>query len=211
MQKTKLKSNKRDQEGRAEKLRWQNNLVRYRVSWNGATMCHHKLPTTIVTSLPLSNSSSLRWLKCMQLAHTHPTMSHHVLHSPSNISYIYIHEMAIVIQDWCLHVTLYNRAHLSEHISSCTSRRSNRSDTYYHFLSDEIHLRLSLSLWLSIYLYIAPFLSLSRISRGSGSCGSITTGDSKLFCPNLPGWCPMSWGWAGSLSVPPSSLWRTQL
>jgi len=39
-------------------------------------ICHHKLPTTIVTSLTLRDISlSLQWLKCMQLAHACPIKS----------------------------------------------------------------------------------------------------------------------------------------
>lgn len=51
------------------------------------TMYHHKLLTTIVTSLTLDQqlliSHSLLWLKCMQFAHACPTMScPHLVNSP---------------------------------------------------------------------------------------------------------------------------------
>jgi len=69
----------------------------------------------------------------------------------------------------------YNMAHLSEHISSCRSRRSNRSN---HFLSDEINLRLPLSLCPSISLYIAPFLSIGFPG------GGVAVGRSQLGTAN---------------------------
>jgi len=46
-------------------------------AWLVLTVCHQRLPSSVVISLTFSNFSyrySLWWLKCMQLAHAHPTM-----------------------------------------------------------------------------------------------------------------------------------------
>jgi len=45
------------------------------------TMCHHKLPTTMYCDLTNTQQLfdipfSLQGLKCMQLAHAHPTISY---------------------------------------------------------------------------------------------------------------------------------------
>jgi len=84
VQKTKPKGNKWDQEGSAEKLCWHDNLhyrPRYRLV---PTMCHRKLPTTIVTSLTLSKFRYLilsSVVKIMQLAHARPQCPSFTLYS----------------------------------------------------------------------------------------------------------------------------------
>ena len=49
------------------------------------TICHHKLPTTVTTSLTLSNSHSPLCLKYMQVDHAHPTMSYIHLESSRGV------------------------------------------------------------------------------------------------------------------------------
>ena len=101
-------------------------LAIYTIHWL-PTMCQHKLPTTIMTSLTLSNFWYLishLWVKCLQLAHACPTMScilNHLLYSVlRTISHFYFHKynqsygafsvmtrdhqiIVIVIVSWCLH------------------------------------------------------------------------------------------------------------
>ena len=69
MQKTNSKICNRDQEWRAEKVCWHDNLVidpaRLQLDW-----CQKCATTTFLHYCDLA-----KWLKCMQLAHIHPTMS----------------------------------------------------------------------------------------------------------------------------------------